>query len=175
MASYAKWRPKYFYWCRNLWGTTSQLVRVAPFNPASKTTYSAILLARCRIRTERGGVMRKRAKEVKFRVTEQEWEVLQKKLQETGISRNEYLVKLITDTPIFPKGDLEKINQVLNVQNQQLRGIATNINQMTKMANVSKALPTIVQLDFMRMDVYQMRSELMKIWTVVRKSLYGDF
>ena len=119
--------------------------------------------------------MRKRAKEVKFRVTEQEWEVLQKKLQETGISRNEYLVKLITNTPIFPKDDLEKINQVLNAQNQQLRGMATNINQITKMANVSKALPTIVQLDFMRMDVYQMRSELMKIWTAVRKSLYGDF
>lgn len=119
--------------------------------------------------------MRKRAKEIKFRVNEQEWELLQKKIQEAGISRNEYLIKLITDTPIFPKSDLEQMNQLLNNQNQQIRGVATNINQITKIANSIKATPTVTQLDFIRMDINQMRIELVKLWTVVRESLYGNF
>lgn len=118
--------------------------------------------------------MRKRPIEIKFRVSEQEKERIEKHLSETGLNRNEFLVQLITNAAIFPKSELQQINLQLQSQNQQLRGIATNINQMTKIANTQHALPTPTQLDFMQMDVYTMRTELLNIWNEVRGTLYGN-
>ena len=118
--------------------------------------------------------MRKRPIEIKFRVSEQEKELIEKHLNETGLNRNEYLVQLITNAAILPKSELQEINLQLQSQNQQLRGIATNINQMTKMANTYHVLPSGTQLDFMQMDVYTMRTELQNIWNKVRGTLYGN-
>lgn len=118
--------------------------------------------------------MRKRPIEIKFRVSEQEKELIEKHLNETGLNRNAYLVQLITNAAIFPKSELQQINLQLQSQNQQLRGIATNINQMTKMANTYKSLPSVAQLDFMRLDLNLMRNDLQEIWNKVRGALYGD-
>lgn len=118
--------------------------------------------------------MRKRPIEIKFRVSEQEKEMIEKHLQESGLNRNAYLVQLISNAAIFPKSELQEINLQLQSQNQQLRGIATNINQMSKMANTYKALPSAVQLEFMRLDVNQMRNDLQSVWNEVRGALYGN-
>ena len=118
--------------------------------------------------------MRKRPIEIKFRVSEQEKELIEKHLNETGLNRNEYLVRLITNAAIIPKSELQEINLQLQTQNQQLRGVATNINQMTKIANTYKTLPSATQLDFMRLDLFSMRSELETLWNKVRGTLYGN-
>ena len=119
-------------------------------------------------------ITRKRPIEIKFRVSEQEKELIEKHLNETGLNRNEYLVRLITNAAIIPKSELQEINLQLQTQNQQLRGVATNLNQMTKIANTYKSLPSATQLDFMRLDMFSMRSELETLWNKVRGALYGN-
>lgn len=118
--------------------------------------------------------MRKRPIEIKFRVSEQELAVLNNRLAESGLSRNDYLIKLILNNTVFPKQELIKMNLSLEQQNRQLRGLATNINQIARIANSNKSLPSVSQLEFMRMDIYQMKLELQNIWTKVRQMIYGN-
>ena len=47
--------------------------------------------------------MRKRPIELKFRLSEDEYALLQKNLAEAGMNRNAYLVRLITGAQIYPK------------------------------------------------------------------------
>lgn len=47
--------------------------------------------------------MRKRPIELKFRLSEDEYVLLQKNLAEAGMSRNAYLVRLITGAQLYPK------------------------------------------------------------------------
>lgn len=118
--------------------------------------------------------MRKRPIEIKFRVSEQELEMLQKQIKDNGMNRNEYLVRLISNAPILPKEELKKINQEFVAQNQQLRGIATNINQLAKIANTNKDIYAMTQLDFAIIQVGVMREELQKVWDKIRGQLYGN-
>ena len=118
--------------------------------------------------------MRKRPIEIKFRVSPEELKILQKQLQFTGMNRNEYLVRLITNVPVLPIAELAMINKELNTQSQQLRGMATNVNQIAKIANTYHLLPSDAQLDFVRMDIYQMREELHELWNRLRSVMNGN-
>ena len=118
--------------------------------------------------------MRKRPIEIKFRVSEQELAMLKQQLKDNGMNRNEYIVKLISNAPVLPKEELKQMNQELLVQNKQLRGIANNINQLTKIANANKEIYAMTQLDFAIIQMCSMREELQKAWDRIRGLLYGD-
>lgn len=118
--------------------------------------------------------MRKRPIEIKFRVSEKELKMLQEQLEVSGLNRNEYLVRLICNVPILPKAELALINKELNTHSQQLRGMATNINQIAKIANTYHLLPSTAQIEFVRMDIYQLREQLQEIWMKVRGVLNGN-
>ena len=69
---------------------------------------------------------RKRPIELKFRLSQEEYTLLQKKLSEAGMSRNAYLIRLITGATIFPKEQLIQLNLEYAMMNRLLRGIGTN-------------------------------------------------
>ena len=50
--------------------------------------------------------MRKRPLELKFRLSQDEYNLLQRQLAEAGMNRNAYLVRLITGATIFPKDQI---------------------------------------------------------------------
>ena len=79
--------------------------------------------------------MRKRPIELKFRLSQDEYELLQTNLVETGMNRNAYLVRLITSATIFPRDQLIQLNLEHTMMNRLLRSIGTNINQIAKVAN----------------------------------------
>ena len=79
--------------------------------------------------------MRKRPIELKFRLSQDEYELLQTNLVETGMNRNAYLVRLITGATIFPRDQLIQLNLEHTMMNRLLRSIGTNINQIAKVAN----------------------------------------
>ena len=90
--------------------------------------------------------MRKRPIEIKFRVSEQELEMLKQQLKDSGMNRNEYMIRLISNAPVLPKEELKCMNKEFVVYNQQLRGIATNVNQLAKIANTNKDIYVIMFL-----------------------------
>lgn len=118
--------------------------------------------------------MRKRPIEIKFRLSQQEFAVLQEQLKSTGLSRNMYLVRLISNVPILPQNQLEQLNEELVKQNRQLRGIANNINQLAKIANANKDIYERTQLDFAILQIGALQEELHDIWNKVRGVLHGN-
>ena len=117
--------------------------------------------------------MRKRPIELKFRLSEDEYALLQKNLAEAGMNRNAYLVRLITGAQIYPKDQLIQLNLEYSIMNRLIRGIGTNINQIAKIANINKATPSAALLADMYQDVQTMRHNLEPLWDETREVLYG--
>ena len=116
--------------------------------------------------------MRKRPIELKFRLSQDEYELLQKNLADAGMSRNAYLVRLITGAAIFPKEQLIQLNLEYSMMNRLLRGISTNINQMTKHTNTHRTAPTAAALADMYQDVQTLRHNLQPLWDETRNALW---
>lgn len=110
--------------------------------------------------------------ELKFRLSQDEYELLQKNLSEARMNRNAYLVRLITGATIFPKDQLIQLNLEHTMMNRLLRGIGTNINQIAKTANANHATPSAALLTDMYQDVQTLRNSLGPLWDETRETLW---
>lgn len=115
---------------------------------------------------------RKRPIELKFRLSQEEYNLLQCKLTEAAINRNTYLVRLISGATIFPKDQLVQLNVEHTMMNRLLRGIATNINQIAKVANSNHAVPSAALLVDMYQDVQTLKNNLQPLWDRTRNDLW---
>ena len=116
--------------------------------------------------------MRKRHVELKFRLSPDEYDLLQHKLAEAGMNRNAYLVRLITGATIFPRDQLIQLNLEYTMMNRLLRGIGNNINQIAKVANTNHATPSAALLADMYQDVQTLRHNLEPLWDETRGALW---
>ena len=112
---------------------------------------------------------RKRPIEVKFRLSEAEYKLLQQQLAEAGMSRNAFLVQLISGSQIYPRDKLVELGVQYQIMNRLIRGIGTNINQIAKVANSTKAAPSAALLVDMYQDVQTMKNNLQPLWEEVRR------
>ena len=110
--------------------------------------------------------------ELKFRLSADEYALLQSKLAESGMNRNAFLVRLISGATIFPKDQLIQMNLEYTIMNRLLRGIGTNINQIAKVANTNHATPSAALLTDMYQDVQTLRNNLNPIWDETRNALW---
>ena len=115
---------------------------------------------------------RKRPIELKFRLSRDEYDLLQDKLKKADMNRNAYLVKLLGEATLFPREPLLLLNAEYTALNRQLRGMANNINQLTKLANGSRTVPSAVLLENMQHTVQAMQSELQPLWDETRRILW---
>ena len=106
---------------------------------------------------------RKRPIELKFRLSEEEYKLLQKKLAEAGMNRNAFLVCLITGATIFPKDEMIRLNMEYAMINRLLRGVGTNINQIAKRVNAGGSV--------YKEDIQEIRERLDEIWLLQRRIL----
>lgn len=116
--------------------------------------------------------MRKRPIELKFRLSEDEYALLQKNLAEAGMNRNAYLVRLITGAQLYPKDQLIQLNLEFSIMNRLIRGIGTNINQLAKISNTNRQAPSAKLLADMSQDVRVMKNNLDDLWEETRKNLW---
>lgn len=116
--------------------------------------------------------MRKRPIEVKFRLSPEEYALLQRNLAEAGMNRNTYLVNLITGATIYPKDQLIRLNLEHTITNRLLGGIATNINQIARKTNASGHAPSKTLLLDMSQDVRVLKNNLAPLWEETRKALW---
>ena len=115
---------------------------------------------------------RRRPIELKFRLSADEYVLLQSKLAEAGMNRNAFLVRLISGATIFPRDLLLQLNLEYTIMNRLLRGIGNNINQITKIANKNHATPSAALLTDMYQDVQTLRNNLNPIWDETRDALW---
>lgn len=115
---------------------------------------------------------RKRYKTVTVRLSEYEWNSLEERIEESGQNKQSYMINALLGAEIAPK---EEINIWKDIAGQlselvkQLRGIATNINQIAYKANATGELPLIKVLEEINEQVAEIRKAGDQIWLSLRQ------
>ena len=116
--------------------------------------------------------MRKRNRTISIRVSDQEYETIQKKLNETGLTQQAFILKAVEGATISTAEDkqqLKEINLKLADLLKQIKGIAVNINQMAYRANAYRELPTVQKLNEYQNENEKLRRESETIWQSIRQ------
>ena len=117
---------------------------------------------------------RRRNKAITIRMNDAEYDVLQDKVKKSGLTQQSYIISAIRGSSITSAKELEvikDISQNFADQNKQLRGLATNINQMAHVANLQGLLPTVEKLDEISDKILEFRKEDDKRWRLIRLSV----
>lgn len=116
--------------------------------------------------------MRKRNKSITVRMTKDEYRHLQEKLEQTGQTQQAFVVNAIAGALITTPAmalELGKINVSMAELIKQLRGMATNINQLAHRANGYMELPTVEKLEEINDEIDGLREEVSSIWQLIRQ------
>lgn len=115
--------------------------------------------------------MRKRNKAITIRMTEEEYALLCSKLKQTGVSQQAYIISAIKNVSVIPSDQLavmKEISATFASLEQQLRGMATNINQMARIANSRNYAPGIRVLEKISREIAGYRKDSEEIWQSIR-------
>ena len=115
--------------------------------------------------------MRRRNKAITIRLTEEEYALLCSKHKQTGVSQQAYIISAIKDVSVIPSDQLavmKEISATFASLEQQLRGIATNINQMARIANSRNYAPGIRVVEKISREIAGYRKDSEEIWQSIR-------
>lgn len=109
-----------------------------------------------------------------FRVSEEERSLIYERMGETGIkSRNAFLVKLVKDSTLYPVKEITETNLMFAEAIRIIRGTATNINQITKVANATGQLATAEELEKALQEITKQHRVMLGLWSQLRSLLSG--
>ena len=119
-------------------------------------------------------VKRRRNKAVTIRMSEDEYKTLQDKVDESGLSQQAYIISSIKGATITSSDEIavqKDISKSFAELVKQLRGLATNVNQMAHVANCQGILPTTSELIKTSDEISQYRKESEELWLLIRSSI----
>ena len=115
--------------------------------------------------------MRRRNKAITIRLTEEEYALLCSKLKQAGVSQQAYIISAIKNVSVIPSDQLavmKEISATFSSLEQQLRGMATNINQMARIANSRNYAPGMRVLEKISREIEGYRKDSEEIWQSIR-------
>ena len=116
-------------------------------------------------------VNRRRNRAVTIRMNETEYTDFMKRVDESGLSQQSYFINAVRGAVITPSDEiaaLKEISKTFADLEQQLRGLATNVNQMAHVANGRGELPTENDLDLLSDQLAGYRWESESLWQSIR-------
>lgn len=119
---------------------------------------------------------RKRDIVVTIRMDDDEYTLLQNKVKDSGLTQQAYIIKAIRGTPIVPSEEIalqKELSKIFAEHVRQLRGLATNVNQMAHVANGTGYLPAVAELEKTSEQLRNYHRESGKIWQLIRSSIEG--
>ena len=119
-------------------------------------------------------VKRKRDKAVTIRMNKEEYEALQNRVEDSGLTQQAYIISAIKGATITPSDEIavqKEISKTFAELVKQLRGLATNVNQMAHVANGQGILPTTSELIKTSDEISQYRKECEELWLLIRSSI----
>ena len=117
---------------------------------------------------------RKRNKSVTVRMSKSEYSAFRNRVNESGLTQQAYLINAVRDATIIPSDQiatLKEISKTFADQERQLRGLATNINQMAHVANGQGFTPAVRELEQISELLINYRKESDDIWQSIRSSI----
>ena len=108
-------------------------------------------------------------------MNEAEYKDLQLKVNESGLTQQAYIIDAIQGVTITPSNEiviLKDISKTFAELENQIRGLATNVNQMAHVANSKGCIPTQTDLEQLSRQLNKYRKESENIWQLIR-SLIG--
>ena len=118
--------------------------------------------------------MRKRNRTISIRVSEQEYEAIQKKIQSSQQTQQSFILNAIEGSAILTAKDsklLKDTSMQLADLLKQIKGIAVNINQLAYKANAYGELSAERQLKEYSLQTEKLRKEADEIWRLIRQSI----
>lgn len=118
--------------------------------------------------------MRRRNKNVSVRMTEDEYAVLAMKVAQSGQTQQAFIINSVLGAKVSGREEvkeLQKLNGQFTDTNRQLRGMATNINQMAHVANGYGYIPQQAQLEQLCQELQLFRKECDAAWRLIRQSI----
>ena len=121
--------------------------------------------------------MRKRNKAVTIRMTEEEFTALQRRIKESGRTQQSYIINAALTARISSAEEIATLKEIsvsFGDLVRQLRGLATNVNQMARIANKSGTFPATRELSKISDLVSIYRKESEEVWLSIRSSTAGQ-
>ena len=119
---------------------------------------------------------RKRNRAVTVRMNDREYNRLQKKVAESGLSQQAYIIGAVCNAKITSSDEvavLKDVSRLFADHERQVRGMATNINQMAKVANSQGSVTGEEELERISGQISDLRKESEEIWQSIRSSITG--
>ena len=107
-------------------------------------------------------------------MTDEEYALLCSKLEQTGVSQQAFVINAIIGAAIIPSNQiavLKEISSTFASLEQQLRVMATNINQIARIANSRNYAPGIKILEKISQEISGYRKDSEEIWQSIRSSI----
>ena len=122
--------------------------------------------------------MRKRNYTVTIRMNKAEYDLLQNKVKESGQTQQAVVIHAIAGLKIASAEEVEELktlNQILAEILSQLRGAATNLNQIARKMNTDGFMPREnILLYYLNKNILKYRKESEKIWLLIRRLISGQ-
>lgn len=99
-------------------------------------------------------MIRKREKQIKFRVTEEELQLIKKNIETSKMNQTEFFISCAGNKEIVVVEGLKELAFEVNK-------IGNNLNQLTKIANTEKEIDQI--------ELKKAREELSEVWQLLRQ------
>lgn len=115
--------------------------------------------------------MRNRSHNVMVRMDDEEYNQFCTNVKKSGQTKQAYVTNAVLHVPVMPKEELEevqKISQLMADDNRQFRGMAVNLNQMTKRLHTFGEIPQIKELHELEQMLQKMREESERPWQLIR-------
>lgn len=118
--------------------------------------------------------MRKRKHQVKIWMNDEEYNLLEQKVNETGLNRQKVILNSIAGhrtTSAEEVQALKESNTIFADAVRQMRGIGTNVNQIAKYANTVGVIQDGVDLHWVSDEIRSSIKECEKGWQLIRQSI----
>ena len=119
-------------------------------------------------------VKRKRNNAVTVRMNDAEYADLQNRVSESGLSQQAFIISAVRGASITPSDEiavLKDISKTFASLERQLRGLATNVNQMAHVANGYGVVPTAQELERLSAQLGNYRKESENVSQSIRLSI----
>ena len=120
---------------------------------------------------------RKRNNTITIRMNDAEYDTIQNRIIESGLTQQSYMINAAMGATITSSDQvavLKELSRTFADLVRQLRGLATNVNQMAHVANGTALLPAERELNHIAEQICTFKMKGEQLWQSIRSLINGQ-